>query len=417
MNMLNSLPNRRFTITVKKIGAFLCGWYFLFAYISCSSLVPQAITKGFLYSTVLLGLFVFVYKHILTNLYIKWYCILLLLSFFSAITLDVFCNKTDWFVTIYQMLIVLLLANALTMFIDTIEDVKKIGIMHVVGAVCLMGLLLFTGELHVDERLGTTATGNANTFATMFMVALMYAIWISIFESKVVMKILFSLAAVIIMYGLLLSGGRKFIIAPIIFMYTILMFKEDSKGRKHIIVSSLLIVSVVVGLWLCMLNIPELYQSVGWRMEAYINSITGHGIADGSSILRKKLRFLAFIEGTNSPIFGHGFDSFKYLASDKLNFYAYSHNNWTEMWYNGGIIGLIVYYYIYIKILVNGWKCRAKCQAVGLFCVACVISLFVLEYGAVTYFQNQIQLLLCICVILLNCVEKGDCIDVNQNSF
>ena len=62
---------------------------------------------------------------------------------------------------------------------------------------------------------------------------------------------------------------------------------------------------------------------------------------------------------------------------------AYSHNNFTELLYDLGIIGFIAYYYKYYQILKLGVK--SKVSEVKVLTIAGIVSILVNEYGQVDY--------------------------------
>ena len=396
-------------ITFKQVGLLSAVLYYIFCYISCYEGIPSELNSVFLYLFIGLGVISLVLtkcRNLFTP-YLKWY---LGFIFFSLICIPItviYAGTKGISDTLYQMLVSFALCNSLVAFVNDSEDLKKIGMAHIIGAVSLFGLLAYAGELHVDERLGTTVTGNANTFASMFMVAALYAVWILILSGKKTDKIFALAALIVIVYALMLSGGRKFIIIPFVFLYLILIFKTDKHGRKHIFIYTFSIAAIVYGLYFLMMNVDTLYESIGYRMQFLINQITGKGEIGRSNTIRKELRKLAFKEGWTSPIVGHGFDSFKFLGWQKLNFFAYSHNNWTEMWYNGGIIGLVVYYSFYYKVVCQAWKIKEVNQPAALLGLAGIMSIFIYEYGGVDYCTYPIQSFICLLSILIFSDREG----------
>ena len=400
---MNTLPKLQIKISVKSIGLFAGVLYYIFCYISCYEKIPSRLNSIFLYFFVGMGLihFLLTKGSAFNKPYFKWYLSFMLFSLIGLPIAMIFAEVTGWFDTFYQMIVSLLICNSLMAFVDNAEDLKKIGKAHIVGAVALVGLLACAGQLHIDERLGTTATGNANIFASMYMIAAIYAVWIFTLSGTKSEKIFAFISWLIIMYALLLSGGRKFVIVPIVFLYIILIFKLDKYGKRHIAFYTLGVAAIVIGLYFLIMNVDILYRSIGYRMKYLINQITGNGQIGASNTLRSELRRLAFTEGWESPLFGHGFDSFKFIGRSKLNFFAYSHNNWTEMWYNGGIMGLVIYYSLYYKIVKRSWKIRKVNQTTALLGLAGIVSIFIFEYGGVDYYTYPIQSFICLISILV----------------
>ena len=106
----------------------------------------------------------------------------------------------------------------------------------------------------------------------------------------------------------------------------------------------------------------------------------------------------------NSPIYGYGFDSFKYYNQSVTGRFYYSHNNFIEMLYNTGIIGFILYYWYYLYTITKAWKARKTVlTSIRTFTFAFVLSMLVYEWGAINYTSTSMMVLLC----LLNMVLGG----------
>jgi O-antigen ligase len=127
--------------------------------------------------------------------------------------------------------------------------------------------------------------------------------------------------------------------------------KKDKKGRNHFIFYSVLIFAIVALVYYLIMNVEVLYNGIGIRLEQLISGVSGTGEFDSSAEIRVKLRNIAFEKWTDSPVYGYGFDSFKYYSKAVTGRFYYSHCNYTELLYNGGIIGIIVYYSFYFIML------------------------------------------------------------------
>lgn len=383
---------------VRKLGKLAMLLYIVTSFVANAEVLPQSVISICLYAFVFLGAVSLVVSKSLVvhNLYVVWYGIFCASSFvWVPISLSYWPGNV-WGDTIYQMAVGLLISLAFTQFLKSKKDINLLAYAYVLSAVLLMILLAVQGRLEEDDRLGETVMGNANTFATMYMVAVIFAFWLLLNRKKILERLLLCVAVAVIFYGLLLSGGRKFILVPFLVLYIMLLLRKDKRGRSHIIRYTVLIAVLLLGLiWLMMEN-EMLYEVVGYRMEYLFNMLRGEGAIGASNAMRKNLMNLAFEKGFESPIWGHGFDSFKNLAQQKLNFYAYSHNNWTEIWYNYGLIGLIAYYWLYVKLAIGLWKLKKVAPDMASFGIACIVSIFVFEYGAVSYYMYPVQMLLCV---------------------
>ena len=395
---------------IRKLGRALMFVYILLTFISRSDYLPANSVSLALYGFILLGCANFVVnaKGRIVNTHMLWYLVFIAMSLFWVLILWQNWPDAEWLGTVYQMVVVLALSLSLSQFVESRKDIRMVSYAYTLGAVLLMLFLAMAGRLHEDERLGETIMGNANIFADFYMTAAIMALWMAVNGRNVWERLLFWTGIIVIFYGLLLSGGRKFILIPFIVLYIMLLMRKDKQGRNHIILYSVMVAALFGGVIWVMMSNETLYQSVGYRMEYLFNMISGEGNIGSSNETRKQMRMLALSEGFESPLWGHGFDAFKNLGLRRLGYYAYSHNNWTEMWYNYGLIGFVVYYWFYGKQVLSLWKYRKMTQDLAAFGIAIIISLFIYEYGAVSYFETQNQTLLCLVAIMYGICQKGD---------
>lgn len=384
---------------IKKLSIYTLGravllLYILFSYITYTDYLPSSLYSISLYLMVGLGLISLFTQPVIQNKYIKWYVLFLGISFVLALF-----SPSDWWPTFYQMIVMVFIAIALDQFVRSIQDLKLIFYAYSFSSTLMFLMLLSSNMLHVDQRLGTTVMGNANSFALVFMVAILMSLWLILYDDNKVLRVLMIVSVILNFYALLLSGGRKFIIAPIIFLYFLLLRKTDKKGRKHIMLYTGIVVIAVVLLYFLIHENAELYKTVGYRMDYLINMITGKGDIGSSNEIRARLRDSAMREGLNSPLFGHGFDSFKVYGRDYLNYYAYAHNNWAELWYDMGIIGIGVYYWFYVKLFKLFYNINATHESIANLGMGILLTTFVFEYGCVTYYSFPNQILLCLIAI------------------
>ena len=186
------------------------------------------------------------------------------------------------------------------------------------------------------------------------------------------------------MYSLALSGGRKFFIVPFIFLYILLMFRKDKNGKRHMVAYTLLFAVIFGVVWWVIMNVPFFYEAIGVRMQGLVDNVQGVG-GDGSAEIRERMREIAINKWLERPFIGYGFDSFKYLAQQEVGHFYYSHCNYTELLYSGGIFYFILYYLIFAIIAKNSLQNRALPNMYKAFSIGVVISLFIFDYGAVSY--------------------------------
>ena len=112
------------------------------------------------------------------------------------------------------------------------------------------------------------------------------------------------------------------------------------------------------------------------------------------------------------PKLGYGIDSYKMLLGTKETSFgitgAYAHNNYIELIVDVGILGLVVYYYIYIYMIIKSFKYIKSRNLLLILMLGILIACMVNEYGQVTYYYKFYQLvLLLIYIVIQNEIEKG----------
>ena len=196
-----------------------------------------------------------------------------------------------------------------------------------------------------------------------------------------------------------LTGSKKAII--ILFCGIILFELYLSKGLKFIFKMFAFFLVAIVLYHLLMNNIY--FQNViGRRMSLFLETITGNAETDYSFIERKfyieeaKKLFLEY------PIFGYGGNNFmSHIRNIGYSHIAYSHNNFFELLSTLGIIGFVIYYYMWIRIIYMLIKnyLNQKINLILIFMVIIIIN-FVMDYGHVCYYTDFNILLLIIAYLI-----------------
>lgn len=392
INEQKRIDNR---FSLQSIGKLVLCIYIILSFITSAEYVSSTFQSLSLYCMVGIAIVCFATgQKISLNRYLIWYFAFVAMAFVSTLY-----SPTSDGGTLYAILVIFAVAFSLTCFVTEKKDLYSVIYAFAIGATLLVLILMFNGQLYEEERLGNEVMGNANSFASFYMIAVILSTWYILYGEKKLYRFLMVISVVLNFYALLLSGGRKFVIIPFIYIYVALLFKTDRNGKKHIVFYTILIVVLVAIMFALIMNVEVLYDSIGVRMEGLFDAFFGEG-GDASSKLRKKMSTLAWERGWESPIIGHGIDSFKILCKSELGYEVYSHNNYTEIWYNHGIIGLALYYSFHILLIVKAIKLREKALNLSAFIVAYIISAFVFGFGGVTYSLLFVQIVLALCAIV-----------------
>ena len=84
----------------------------------------------------------------------------------------------------------------------------------------------------------------------------------------------------------------------------------------------------------------------------------------------------------------------------------YAHNNYIELLVDIGIVGIVIYYLLYLKIIWNGVIASIKVDKKNFILLGLMISFLVCEYGLVTYCEAVFQLILMILFLFFDFVKK-----------
>ena len=329
-----------------------------------------------------------------------WYGLFTLFALFSLLTTGQIINNN-----FHSIIICFALTAIQSIYIIHARAFKIICWCYII--VCLINtvVLILTNQLALGEgdRLGNEMGVNPNVLATYLMYGVVYAIWLFLNEKNKKTKFVLLASMALIIYPLILTGGRKFFVVPIVFLGVYMFFNNDSHKNSARIRNLFIFAFVFIALWYAIMNIPILYDTLGNRFEGLLNSYTGKGEADLSTWHRGQLRKIAIQGWLESPIWGHGFDTFKYCSLNNGLSLGYSHCNLTELLYNGGLILFISYYWFFGMML---WRCFTD-KSIEItyraFCISGIVMQVIYDYGGVSYNVYQTQLF----VLMMYCCMKG----------
>ena len=387
------------------VGMFLMFVYVITSFVAVNGLLSGIFNTLALYAFLGIGFIVvgLNIKKLTLSTYTIWNL------FFIAVSIVIMGYGPEFKIMsgqFYLMIVSFFLTFFFQMFIRNEEDFKKLCWFYTISSLVLMIMLHSKGMLvgTSDARLGQDTFGNANIFAALMMIAVLYELWLLIYGTKKTTHKLFIIFVIVYnMYGLSLSAGRKYVVIPFIYMYLLLIYKTNKNGRKNIVLYTLLMAILVGSAYTAIMKVPVLYEAVGIRMEAMLDKTSEAAETDGSSKKREIMRKDAFAKWLEKPLTGYGFDSYKYRARVVVRKFVYSHCNHVEMLYNGGIFYFLLYYWIYFKIFIEAFRRKNIPQEYRAFAIATSISLFIYDYGANTYSAaiNQIMFALALKFVYL----------------
>ena len=406
MQLNEGASNRIMVLSERSVGVALFCLYIFISSLANDMVFPSSIGSLTLY--LFLGysvLYILLNKKLKINRIIKWMLVFIAFCVFTMLYSPEkgFLSDSEFYLLIVNFILILFLSQ----YDININDIKKISWANILSGGFLIFILFARGNLtgfSTSNRFGQDLFGNSNILANLLMKSALYAIWLLVYsENKIIHKMVLTLCLVASYYGMFLSGGRKFIIIPAIFLYILLFFKRDSRGRKHLVKYTGVVIAIVIAVYYLIMNVPAFYAVIGERMESLFSFIrTGHSISGKSAEIRATMIEIGFNKWMDSPIWGYGFDSFKYYNRLMTGHFYYSHNNYIELLYDLGIIGFAIYYWFYWKLFYVAWKGKnSYTPEIRAFVIGIVFSMLVFEYGAVNYTVTSTQIMLFFAYTLL----------------
>ena len=348
----------------KNISFILLCAYLAFSYLSYIPGVPQSIVTLMLYGFVAVSVCTMIFsRKVKLNAHVKWYGVFIIACFFSALYS---VSQSASVAMVIQLLKIWAFLFCFSNIVDTSPKMKAVFGVLSLSAEALYLYLVRTDQLIVeDSRLGNDFIGNANTFSTLFMLGAFGSVYYIVFADKKITKIIAAAIFVSQEFALALAGGRKFFILPILLLAGQYVLQQGRGGRKHVIVRGLVAVALLVLVGYLVINVPLLYNAIGYRFEGFIDGVTGKGA------------------------FGYGVDSFKSISI----YGTYSHNNYAELLCDVGFIGAAIYYF-YVVVILRESRRTKSCGAKKTFWLLLLVCMLVFEYGAVSYSSMLSQLVL-----------------------
>lgn len=266
---------------------------------------------------------------------------------------------------------------------------------------------MFTGQIYnMEGRLGHGYDMNANTFSALFGAAGIFAAWFSVF-SDVRRRWVYAACFVFIVFIMSLSGGRKLLIG--LGCVAFYFFLAKGRGRLLNNVSALLKISALLLIfWTAIMNTPILYDAIGQRFEALVYMAQGGGSDVHSDNTRVAMVRLGLDGWFESPIWGHGVDTFKYRNREMLGYFYYAHNNYVELLFDLGVVGFAIYYSFFIfmfrRLAARMVRPEREWAILG---GGLLVFTLIFDFGGVGYYDVLIQLLLALAFLCAAQTEEA----------
>lgn len=267
-------------------------------------------------------------------------------------------NMNKVFLSLPSMVQPFILCLIMTAYISSYDKIEKLINDFILSAVVLIGnlflstsltewrnILYYSASKYVDPssgdgRLGITVNMHPNAFGTIVIVYIFFSLYrLLVRKEKKYLALLFILITL-----LLLSKSRSSLLIALMGCLLIVLYMQKSSVRQMAWVG--ICVTVVLYLGWATINIPVLYNIVGYRMVGLFNMLSGAGNVDASTSTRMNFILIGLELFFKHPILGIGMNNFSVVAYRDYNIWAevYSHSNIIELLADLGVVGFLLYY-------------------------------------------------------------------------
>ncbi|MEX1137677.1 MAG: O-antigen ligase family protein [Balneolales bacterium] len=257
-----------------------------------------------------------------------------------------------------------------------------------------------------QERL-SGLIGNPNNYSFFLFGTSLILLLPIIGKYKINPVIRYSIFACIFIFSVLIlttTGSRKGVILLtfILFSTFLLMSKREKATIK---VQYLTVFTGIIVFFYNLFSESSFYE----RVENIFKYSRGEQVNEGSLQIRDNMISTALTMWTEKPFIGWGLDSFRVHGG----FGTYSHNNYTELLFNQGLIGLCLYYSFFISILFVSYKLLKRFKdsenykIIG-WVIISILVLLLWDFAAVSYYDKKYWLMVgVILAVLVNTEEQA----------
>lgn len=317
--------------------------------------------------------------------YIQYYAWQFVFIFFISFSALYTINTEHALAQILAVLIILLKVSVVAIICSDFDGVKKLmTIFSCLGGLSF-GTLLLTGKLYEGWRLGTELLGNANSFALVITIFMTGAMYCMVSSPNKYIKHMSIICFALDLYMLFLSGGRKFLLYGIVFLYVSFLINNSRRIRLRNILAPIALIGVIVCIgYYVILYTPVLYNAIGIRLIGLGTQGGALGVSDQNSLMTRGIEMFL-----KRPLFGWGIGGFQQYSANEFNTYVYAHSNYIELLVDFGIVGTIIYYsqYMYCFRKMMKYKSFANPDEQKLF-MPLLVAISVIDIFSITFNQT-----------------------------
>ena len=180
---------------------------------------------------------------------------------------------------------------------------------------------------------------------------------------------------------------RKSLLAIAVGLLVYFCLKYPQKIFKIVFISAIIFAVA----YICLMEIPFLYDSIGHRMESLFSLMAG-GEGDDSAEARQEFIELGMKYFRMSPALGNGLNCFTLLT------WTYSHNNYVELLFSVGVLGTVAYYLMYVSVAVRAIRQYSRRRSnASILAITLIVVCLLMDIAMVSYYERSAILFLILC--------------------
>ena len=242
-------------------------------------------------------------------------------------------------------------------------------------------------------------TGNPNMLSLQMLASIASAI-ILIHKNRGQWNMFFCLLSIpLSIQIILMTGSKKGLVGAVLYLF--LLFYLWAKSNLNLSYIFLIFCLFFLGFGASFVSFLDNFVDFNTIYLALERRITEFIFVEDASTANR-LNFV--VEGLNyiasRPLFGHGINTFSSI------FYFYSHNNFIEVAFSVGIIGLIIYYNFYLQIFLSLSSLSNKVDKNFVFYI--LLIMLALDLAYVSYYNKLNFLMLTVIMTYISQLHKID---------
>ena len=288
---------------------------------------------------------------------------------------------------ITSAILVILVLNTISSFKEINVILNSVVVAGTALAIVMYAQYGFSNLADAVERLDN-AMGNQNQIGLYCAFGIIFAFYL-LLSNLHTWRVFYYIGCIIISTpAVMFTASRKAIIVIAAALLVLFVFYFNS---KNVIKKLFAFLFVLLIIYFIIDRVPA-FSVIRERFVQMFELFAGKdtdNIGDENRVNFLNVSMEYFFK---APVFGNGFCYSYHL------FGTYTHNNFTELLLNNGLVGFILHYIPKIRVLFDGFKLLKKNRKIATLILVIAVSLFVSDIGVITYYNRFLMIVLALAV-------------------